>query len=108
MDRRGRGERYIMYITGLIDYIHYDLKKTRVVKHEKYPGLEEVISKPIFRCYAGKYFLGLAENHIDLAQLMVEHGLAKTTSCNFNNYPTAVKIFDNALDIYNWKVNKVA
>ena len=92
-----------MYITGLIDYIHYSKAFNSNVS-----PLEQEIYKPIFKCYAGKYFLGSAENHIDLAQLMVEHGLAKTTSCNFNNYPTAVRIFDDALDIYNWKVNKVA
>ena len=67
-----------MYITGLIDYVHYSKAFDSNVS-----PLEQEIYKPIFKCYAGKYFLGSAENHIDLAQLMVEHGLAKTTSCNF-------------------------
>lgn len=79
-----------MYITGLIDYFSFNKMNGK------------------FECFAGKYLMGSAENHIDLAQLMVEHGLAKTTSCNFNDWKPAVEIFDNALDVYNWKVNKVA
>ena len=95
-------------VTGLIDYIYYYLKKTRVIKHEKYLGCEQEILRPMFKCYSGKYLMGSAENHIDLAQLMVEHGLAKITNCNFNDIKPAVAIFNDAIAIYNWKVNKVA
>jgi hypothetical protein len=71
-------------ITGLIDYFNYINGK--------------------FECFAGKYYLGKATNHLDLAQLMVEHGLAdKAAGSNFNN--AANKVFNDALGVYNWKVN---